>query len=109
MRYGANFNEVFRMSPRMTRKDLRWPAPPLEAWDLTRTTLHMWTQIVGNLISAAPSAGCADADLTTWPTLLLPRACASDLKLPRQHANSSPISRLTAITTSFVFRHIPYT
>src|SRR5437764_12929375 len=33
----------------MTEEDLRWPALPLEAWDLTRTTLHMWTQIVGKV------------------------------------------------------------
>src|SRR5437763_7126943 len=30
-------------------EDLRWPALPLEAWDLTRTTLHMWTQIIGKV------------------------------------------------------------
>jgi len=26
-----------------------WPALPLEAWDDTRATLHMWTQIVGKV------------------------------------------------------------
>src|SRR5271154_1619563 len=26
-----------------------WPVLPLEAWDDTRATLHMWTQIVGKV------------------------------------------------------------
>jgi Family of unknown function (DUF5996) len=26
-----------------------WPALPLEAWEPTRTTLHMWTQVVGKV------------------------------------------------------------
>ena len=33
----------------MTGKDLHWPALPLAAWEPTRATLHMWTQIVGKL------------------------------------------------------------
>ena len=33
----------------MTEEDLRWPALPLEAWEPTRATLHMWTQIVGKV------------------------------------------------------------
>jgi hypothetical protein len=33
----------------MTEKDRRWPALPLEAWEPTRATLHMWTQIVGKI------------------------------------------------------------
>jgi hypothetical protein len=26
-----------------------WPALPLEAWDETRATLHMWTQVIGKI------------------------------------------------------------
>src|SRR5262245_39464595 len=26
-----------------------WPALPLEVWEPTRATLHMWTQIVGKI------------------------------------------------------------
>jgi hypothetical protein len=33
----------------MTQEDRRWPALPLEAWEPTRATLHMWTQIVGKV------------------------------------------------------------
>ena len=33
----------------MTEEDPRWPALPLEAWEPTRATLHMWTQIVGKI------------------------------------------------------------
>ena len=33
----------------MTAEDRRWPALPLEAWEPTRATLHMWTQIVGKI------------------------------------------------------------
>ena len=33
----------------MTAEDRRWPALPLEAWEPTRATLHMCTQIVGKI------------------------------------------------------------
>src|SRR5690348_8245197 len=33
----------------MTAKDPHWPVLPLEAWEPTRATLHMWTQIVGKI------------------------------------------------------------
>ena len=33
----------------MTDRDLHWPALPLAAWEPTRATLHMWTQIVGKI------------------------------------------------------------
>jgi hypothetical protein len=33
----------------MTATDPYWPALPLEAWEPTRATLHMWTQIVGKI------------------------------------------------------------
>jgi hypothetical protein len=33
----------------MTAEDRRWPALPFEAWEPTRATLHMWTQIVGKI------------------------------------------------------------
>jgi len=33
----------------MTVDDRAWPALPLEAWEPTRATLHMWTQIVGKV------------------------------------------------------------
>ena len=36
----------------MTAEDRRWPALPFEAWEPTRATLHMWTQIVGKIRSA---------------------------------------------------------
>src|SRR5438876_4555596 len=38
-----------RRGPRMTEEDRGWPALPLEAWEPTRATLHMWTQIVGKI------------------------------------------------------------
>jgi hypothetical protein len=33
----------------MTEEDRHWPALPLEAWEPTRATLHMWTQVVGKV------------------------------------------------------------
>ena len=33
----------------MTDHDESWPALPLDAWEPTRATLHMWTQIVGKV------------------------------------------------------------
>src|SRR5207244_3449918 len=33
----------------MTEEDRCWPALPLEPWEPTRATLHMWTQIVGKV------------------------------------------------------------
>jgi hypothetical protein len=33
----------------MTEQNPHWPALPLEAWEPTRATLHMWTQIVGKV------------------------------------------------------------
>ncbi|HUI18255.1 MAG TPA: DUF5996 family protein [Alphaproteobacteria bacterium] len=33
----------------MTEGDARWPALPLAAWEPTRATLHMWTQVVGKV------------------------------------------------------------
>ncbi len=39
----------------MTDRDLHWPAMPLAAWEPTRATLHMWTQIVGKIrLALAP-------------------------------------------------------
>jgi uncharacterized protein DUF5996 len=32
-----------------TTEQDRWPALPLAAWEPTRTTLHMWTQVVGKV------------------------------------------------------------
>jgi len=29
--------------------DVNWPALVLEAWEPTRSTLHMWTQVVGKV------------------------------------------------------------
>ncbi len=44
-----------RTFPATLSRDERWPALPLEAWDDTRETLHMWTQIVGKLnVELAP-------------------------------------------------------
>ena len=35
--------------------EIGWPALPLEAWEPTRATLHMWTQIVGKVrLAQAP-------------------------------------------------------
>jgi Family of unknown function (DUF5996) len=40
----------------MTDKDKTWPALPLDAWEPTRATLHMWTQIVGKVrLAQSPS------------------------------------------------------
>jgi len=33
----------------MTQQNPQWPALPLEAWEPTRATLHMWTQVVGKV------------------------------------------------------------
>src|SRR5260370_40230255 len=33
----------------MSETDRAWPELPLEAWEDTRATLHMWTQIVGKI------------------------------------------------------------
>lgn len=33
----------------MTKVDFHWPELPLAAWEPTRATLHMWTQIVGKV------------------------------------------------------------
>ena len=33
----------------MTEANPSWPALPLKAWEPTRATLHMWTQIVGKV------------------------------------------------------------
>jgi hypothetical protein len=33
----------------MTDQDRNWPALPIEAWEPTRATLHMWTQVVGKV------------------------------------------------------------
>src|SRR5262252_2342538 len=33
----------------MTATDPHWPALPLDAWEPTRATLHMWTQIAGKI------------------------------------------------------------
>jgi len=33
----------------MTDTEQNWPSLPLEAWEPTRATLHMWTQIVGKV------------------------------------------------------------
>ena len=41
----------------MTGKDLHWPALPLAAWEPTRATLHMWTQIVGKVRLALTPRG----------------------------------------------------
>jgi Family of unknown function (DUF5996) len=39
----------------MSEDDLHWPALPLAAWEATRATLHMWTQIVGKVrLALAP-------------------------------------------------------
>ena len=35
---------------RFHRKPESWPALPLEAWQDTYSTLHMWTQIVGKVV-----------------------------------------------------------
>lgn len=38
------------MKPQKTAdEDALWPALPLEEWDATRATLHMWTQIAGKV------------------------------------------------------------
>ena len=29
--------------------DTEWPALPLDAWEPTRATLHMWCQVVGKV------------------------------------------------------------
>ena len=33
----------------MTSHDERWPRLPLEEWQDTYATLHLWTQIVGKI------------------------------------------------------------
>jgi hypothetical protein len=36
------------MTQQISRSEI-WPALPLDAWQDTRTTLHLWTQIVGKV------------------------------------------------------------
>src|SRR4051794_524116 len=38
-----------QMSPGPTPDDAVWPALPADAWTDTRTTVHLWTQIVGKI------------------------------------------------------------
>jgi Family of unknown function (DUF5996) len=46
----ARFNSaVHERSADMTDRSRHWPELPLEAWEPTRATLHMWTQIVGKV------------------------------------------------------------
>jgi hypothetical protein len=43
------------MASRATDKEALWPSLPLEAWQDTYVTLHMWTQIVGKIrLTLAP-------------------------------------------------------
>jgi hypothetical protein len=39
----------YRKETTMADQDAQWPTLPLEAWESTRATLHMWTQIVGKV------------------------------------------------------------
>jgi hypothetical protein len=41
--------EVYRLTPIAADRPECWPALPLESWQETRATLHMWTQIVGKV------------------------------------------------------------
>ncbi|HUZ72159.1 MAG TPA: DUF5996 family protein [Stellaceae bacterium] len=44
------------MSTRSASRPADWPDLPLAAWDATRVTLHLWTQIVGKIrLARAPS------------------------------------------------------
>jgi hypothetical protein len=48
-----------------------WPALPLEDWEETRATLHMWTQIVGKVrLAQTPSSQslveCTAVCLSPW-------------------------------------------
>ena len=45
----GNQNAVLASRAEFTAKPESWPALPLEAWQETRDTLHMWTQIVGKV------------------------------------------------------------
>ncbi len=53
-----------------TTKPESWPALPLEAWQDTYATLHMWTQIVGKVRLAQSSPITSKWSLifsiTTW-------------------------------------------
>jgi hypothetical protein len=43
------------MTSEIQGRDEIWPALPLQAWEATRATLHMWTQIVGKIrLALAP-------------------------------------------------------
>src|SRR5262249_52764113 len=46
---GLGRGETRERSPRMNEEDPHWPALPLAAWEPTRATLHMWTQVVGKV------------------------------------------------------------
>src|SRR6266852_5070880 len=46
----AGSQKVARLSSdHFTARPESWPALPLEAWQDTRDTLHMWTQVVGKV------------------------------------------------------------
>jgi hypothetical protein len=46
---GYDFQDVLMSHADFIAKPESWPALPLEAWQDTRDTLHMWTQIVGKV------------------------------------------------------------
>jgi len=42
-------SDVERAGRSESQADASWPELPLAAWDATRATLHMWTQVVGKI------------------------------------------------------------
>src|SRR6202042_1157523 len=42
-------NSSFAQAPDSRNSPEAWAALPLESWEPTRATLHMWTQIVGKV------------------------------------------------------------
>jgi hypothetical protein len=55
MNAAGRHGSILEQATRMHRPEQDWPALPLEEWEATYHTVHMWTQIVGKIrLSLAP-------------------------------------------------------
>ncbi len=52
----------------MSRRPPQWPALPLDEWQATRDTLHLWTQIVGKVRLANEPLACHWWNVTLYGT-----------------------------------------
>ena len=78
----------------MTDTEEDWPALPLAAWEPTRATLHMWTQIVGKVrLALTPHRQSLVAGAA-----LCQRRAASPLADPLRGSAASRSSSTSSIT-----------